>query len=207
MSDQATAILFLILFFGGLVLLIVLLFRYVKKVNKKKTMAYAALALELDCSHSHHKRLAQQLNRLEGNRQDIPLVIYEKVVGSGKNQVLYLMTTFSPSPFPFEFTIGKEGFFHKIGKVMGMNDIQFGDEEFDKKFRLKSKSEDQFRSLLNYKLQQALALIGDDLRGNIESKNGEFTYTIVGGVAKEKQFDSLKRVLNFMEEMIREQKR
>ncbi len=190
----------------GLIALIVVLIRYSRKLNKRKIVWYQNWALKIGLQHELKKYMLTKLNVLSGDLENCPVVIYEKIVGSGKNQTLYTFIEFSPTPFDFDFTIGKEGFFSKVGKSFGAKDIEFGDEEFDKTFLLKSKEEGKFRSLIDFRMQQELREIETSLAGTIASANGGFTYSIMGGFTKEEKIADFENVLNFMRLLIRNRK-
>ncbi len=199
-------IVILVGFFALLIGVIVLSIRFVKKQNNKKIVLFQEWALRLNLQHEHKKQLLAKLNTLSGELDGVPVVIYEHIVGSGKNQVLYTTVTFAPNPFDFDFRIGKEGFFSKVGKSFGAKDIEFGDEEFDKTFLLKSKEEGKFRSLIDFRMQQELREIETSLAGTIASANGGFTYSIMGGFTKEEKIAEFENVLNFMRLLIRNKK-
>ncbi|MFT5821573.1 MAG: hypothetical protein ACI8ZM_002826 [Crocinitomix sp.] len=193
----------LIAFFGILIGIIVLAIRFVKKQNMKKIELYKQWGLRLNLAHEYKKQLLAKLNSLTGELDGMPVVIYEHIVGSGKNQVLYLTVTFAPNPFDFDFKIGKEGFFSKVGKSFGAKDIEFGNEEFDKKFLLKCKEEDRFRSLMDFRMQEELRNIEKQLKGAILSSNAGFTYSLVGGINKQAKLDEFERVLDFMRALMK----
>lgn len=135
---------------------------------------------------------------LSGKWKEHYVEIYERIVGSGKNQTVYTQIKFSNSPHNFQFRIGKEHFFSKIGKAIGFKDIEFDDLEMDKKFLFKSKDEDRFRTLMNYKILHDLQGVEKAITGNIENKDGVLMYTLVGVLNKQEKVDDLEKVLKFM---------
>lgn len=64
-------------------------------------------------------------------------------------------TTYTRMRAPFlnkdnlNFQIYREGFFSPLGKALGFQDIQIGDQYFDKEFIIKGNSESKITSLLN----------------------------------------------------------
>ncbi|NOQ70926.1 MAG: hypothetical protein GQ574_02930 [Crocinitomix sp.] len=197
-------IVILVGFFALLIGIIVFAVRFVKKQNNKKIELFQQWALRLNLQHEHKKQLLAKLNMLSGELDGVPVVIYEHIVGSGKNQVLYTTVTFAPNPFDFDFKIGKEGFFSKVGKSFGSKDIEFGDEEFDKKFLLKCKDEEgRFRNLMDFRMQQELRNIEKQLKGAIQSSNAGFTYSLAGGFNKQAKLEEFERVIGFMRALIK----
>jgi hypothetical protein len=58
----------------------------------------------------------------------------------------------------FRFTIYRRGFFSGIAKIFGMQDVEIGDEEFDRDFIVKGNDEGKLRALLsNEKLRKLIA--------------------------------------------------
>jgi hypothetical protein len=190
----------------GLIVLVIFLVRYGKKINQKKIVWYQNWALKLGLQHELVKNGFAKLNVLHGNIENCPVQIYEKMVGSGKNRAMHTYVEFTPSPFDFDFRIAKEGFFSKVGKTFGSKDIEFNDFEFDKKFLLKSKEEEKFRSIMDYKAQQALNGIEKDLFGSIHNSGGKFSYSIPGGFVKEEKIADFERILDFMRLLIKNRK-
>ena len=63
------------------------------------------------------------------------------------------------NPQRFRFMLWREGFFSKIGKLLGMEDIQIGHDDFDSEFVVRSNQPEQVRRLLsNAALRQLLHL-------------------------------------------------
>ena len=52
------------------------------------------------------------------------------------------------NPEGFRFTIYRKGFFSDLGKLLGMQDIEVGDPEFDEAFIIKGNDEDRVRDAL-----------------------------------------------------------
>lgn len=72
------------------------------------------------------------------------------VVSTGKSAVTYTrVRTVFKNQSDFELKVSKEGVFSKIGKALGGQDVEIGDELFDEHYRIKSNDEDKTRRLLN----------------------------------------------------------
>lgn len=75
----------------------------------------------------------------------------------GKHPTLYTRLLFNLSSRPaFEFHLYPERFFSKLGKLLGGQDIQIGDEQFDPKFMLKGSSEQLVKSMLSAEVRGAI---------------------------------------------------
>lgn len=72
------------------------------------------------------------------------------VVSTGQSAVTYSrMRTLMRCHNAFELKVSKEGVFAKLGKILGAQDIQIGDEFFDEKYMIKSNDEVLASRLLN----------------------------------------------------------
>ncbi len=68
---------------------------------------------------------------------------------TGKSSTTYTrLEVYLISPDPLNLTIYQEGFFSKIGKKMGMQDIQIGDEEIDQRYVIQGQPEEEVRRII-----------------------------------------------------------
>ena len=184
--------------FSLLIGLTVWLIRYGRKKNRKKNELYKNLGLKLGLQYTESKHFFVMIPHLGGRWRNHNVEVYEKIVGSGKNQTVYTNIRFSNSPHNFQFRIGKEHFFSKIGKKMGFKDIEFDNFELDKKFLFKSKDESEFRILMDYKLLHDLQGIEHCIKGNIQNDRNVLSYSMVGAITKAEKMEELEKVLGFM---------
>lgn len=190
----------IILMFATLAVLMIVIARYAGKVNKRKIERFEALALKMNLKYAKRKpsAISATLNYLTGFVRQYPIEIYEKIIRSGKNSSLYTCISIKNTSLNYNFSIGKEHFFSKIGKTFGFKDIEFDNPEFDKIFMLKSDDESRFRMLMNYELQNDLMELNTYLRGNIVNTPGQLEYTIFGGLDNESRVEELEKVVAFM---------
>lgn len=196
----------ILLLIGALALfigIIVWAVKYTKKVNNRKIAYFENFAKLNNLDHSTSKNFLVLLNEVNGQLEGCQFQLYEKMVSSGKNKQVITNVQFSNTPFNFDFKIGKEHLFSKTGKLLGLKDIEFRDEKFDKTFLLKSKSEDEFRALMTYENQAKLMEIEKDLKASIHCTNGQLTYSYMGPLANEKVFNSCENVIDFMKRLIK----
>jgi hypothetical protein len=72
-----------------------------------------------------------------------------EVSGSGKNKSVYTVVEVALSGLvPINMEVYREGFFQKMGKAIGGDDIQVGDADLDKAFIIKGADEDKIRKLV-----------------------------------------------------------
>ena len=189
---------------GFFVAIIVWAVKYTKKVNARKEILYKAFGEKHKLQFSQSKYLMARLNSLVGEVEGMQVSIVEKMEGSGKNKSVVTRLIFTGTPIDFDFKIGKEHIFSKAGKALGMKDIEFNNAEFDKKFLMKSKEEDKFRSLMNPNMQAALSALQKDMSATIRHDNNTMSYVQYTPLVKEAQFQSFERVYEFMLKLCKE---
>jgi hypothetical protein len=81
------------------------------------------------------------------------------VVSTGKTAVTYTrMRAPYVNPDGFRFKIYRKSIFTGFGKALGMQDVDIGEEEFDREFVVQGNSESRLRQLLaNAKIRELLA--------------------------------------------------
>src|SRR5262249_46998675 len=91
---------------------------------------------------------------------------------SGHSHVTYTrMRAPYINPEGFRFTIYPKGFFSDLGKLLGMQDIEVGDFDFDEAFIIKGNDEDRVRaSFSDPKIRQ---MIQDQPKIRLEVKDSE----------------------------------
>jgi hypothetical protein len=126
--------------------------------------------------------------RLEGNYRNFSMKIYNYTVGSGKNSTTYSTARIiGPNPKNLTFEFHREGMFSKLGKLVGMEDIQSGDKEFDKKFIIKSSNPDFIKVVLLPQIKEKFCDIWNQhkAQGTIRLKDEELQYNEVGTIRNE----------------------
>lgn len=84
-----------------------------------------------------------------------PISIFIIKKGSGKSSATYTVMEFIlPPSSAFPFHIYEAGFFSTLGKMLGMQDIEIGDDDFDRKFIIKCDHPDKLTVLLTPALKE-----------------------------------------------------
>jgi hypothetical protein len=92
----------------------------------------------------------------------IPAVLRIEVVGSGKNRIVYTVLEFTlAESSPVDLRITPQGFFHSLGKWLGMQDIEVGDAAFDERFVVQTSRDSAAATFLNPAVRQALLEMSD----------------------------------------------
>ena len=123
--------------------------------------------------------------RLQHGEWEIVLDEYTRSSGSGKNRRTKTYTRFR-APFVNKdnlyFEIYRESIFSPLGKMMGFQDIQIGDDYFDDNFVIKGNSEQKIRQLLNDQYMKDLIHRNPDISFTIKDDEGWFGETFPNGV-------------------------
>jgi hypothetical protein len=104
-------------------------------------------------------------------------------VSTGKSSTTY---TRMRAPFVdsdgFRFTVYRKGIFSDIGKWFGMQDLEIGDEAFDRDFILKSNQESKLKELLGSSKIQELIRQQPQIHFAVKGDEGYFGSSFPGGV-------------------------
>lgn len=152
-------------------------------------------------------------SRVKANIDDWTIILDTHTVSTGKSSITY---TRLRAPFTnndgFKFKIYKEGIFSEIGKFFGMQDIEIGDEIFDKKFIIQSNNETKVKELFsNYKIkdliqqQSKILLLTKNNEGMFEThlpQGISELYFKIPGVIKDT--DRLKGIFELFKEVLNE---
>ena len=152
-------------------------------------------------------------DRVEAHVDNWVVVLDTYTVSTGKSTITY---TRMRVPFVnldnFYFKIYRTGIFSGLGKVLGMEDINTGYEEFDDDFIIKSNSEEKVKQLFSNAAIRSL--IQDQRQINLEIKDDEGffkkhfpdgvdeLYFQVTGVIKD--IDRLKELYELFAEVLKE---
>jgi hypothetical protein len=152
-------------------------------------------------------------DRVEASVDNWVVVLDTYTVSTGKSSITY---TRMRAPFinldNFYFKIYRSGIFSGLGKVLGMEDINIGYEEFDEDFIIKSNSEEKVKKLFSN--ESIRALIQDQPQINLEIKDDEgffsahfpegvdeLCFHVVGVI---KDIDRLKELYELFAEVLKE---
>jgi hypothetical protein len=96
--------------------------------------------------------------RLEGHYRGRPLKLYTYTQHSGKHSHTYTIIAMQVNnPAAFKLSIFNQGLLIQIGKALGMQDIEIGDSELDRRFVFRGQPEAEVqRLLLSISLRQKL---------------------------------------------------
>jgi hypothetical protein len=105
------------------------------------------------------------------------------VVSTGKTTVVYTrMRAPYVNPDGFQFKVYRKGFFSGLGKMLGMQDIEVGQPEFDDGFIIKGNDEGKLRQLFANAKIRALISAQKDINFSVKDDEGWFGPTFPDGV-------------------------
>lgn len=90
------------------------------------------------------------------------ICIRKEVRGSGKTKQTWTCGSITVDALPVTLVMTRENILHKAGKLFGMQDIQAGDEDFDRKFMIRGEETDVMDGLKHPELRQALEEVMSD---------------------------------------------
>lgn len=117
--------------------------------------------------------------RVTGTYRGRSLTLDTFTRGSGKHRHTYTrVTLFVNNTANVYLALYEENLFTKIGKFFGMEDVQVGDEDIDRRFRIKSKPETfAAKVMLNSQLRGQLL---EARQLNVEADGREITFEQLG---------------------------
>jgi hypothetical protein len=182
-----------------------LLKRNHKKIMEHWTSFARHLNMDLIIPEGKWSWLMGKYPSVNGSYRDMQFTCFMYTRGSGKNQTTY--TTFS---FTIDHNNGKtlrlykEGFFSKIGKAFGGQDIQIGHDAFDDNYMIKSNDEFFAKKILNSRIRQLFLRKLPKLGGEFSFENNTLTYNEIIIINNEKNKLSLQNTIAVAVEFAKE---
>jgi hypothetical protein len=154
-AEGLFSICFMVMVFGGFIGLVVALVVWQRHRTNKIAEAWKAMAEDLGLSYSRPS--SWQPGTITGAHMDFQIQIYVFTRGSGKNKTtLTAVKTFVNPQLSMGLKISREHMFSGLGKMLGFQDIQTGDKEFDDRFVIKGKDEPAVHRFLTPGLRQEI---------------------------------------------------
>ena len=136
-----------------------------QKRNRDEMFQQLARMLQIELAYEPY-RLVFKKPVLKGNFKGYYLKILEKNVGSGDDHQTLTIIQINPSTSN-NFSITREDFFTKAGKVFGVHDIQIDDALLDKKFFFTSEDRALLRQVFDQTTIDKMKLIQKDFKKGI----------------------------------------
>jgi|GEM_PF-2639017 len=114
---------------------------------------------------------------IDGQINGLAFVSYMYTKGKGKKKKTYTAFIFRLENRVIDsLHLYKEGFWAKVGKTFGRQDIQFGDEAFDNAYIVRSDDERFAEEVFDRPMRQLLLHNLPRLRGEFKMQYGQFEY-------------------------------
>lgn len=184
--------------------ILVLAFYLAVRQKSKLREYFSIFSAKLGCSATIPEGFFDGFPSINGNYRKRPLQVYmfKRSSGSGNNR---RSTTYTAFKIPvdktdgFEFHIYEQGFFTTLLTKLGMQDIQIGDEAFDKEFIVKSNQEEKVRTMLTPMIMSKfLELAERYVAFGVQFKGGQFYYEAAATITSEKTMMQFEEMINFM---------
>jgi hypothetical protein len=150
-------------------------------------------------------------DRVEAAHDEWTVTLDNFAVSTGKVTVVYTrMRAPYVNPAGFRFTVYRKGLFSGVGKLLGMQDIEIGDPQFDHDFIIKGTDESIVRQLFSSPKLRELITAQRDIQFSVKDDEGWFgpkfpegvdeLYFVAHGVIKD--IDRLKQLYELFAETL-----
>lgn len=200
MSSPLSIILFVILVLMFIVGVVALIVFFAKKQRKKLDNNFQKLAQEFRINYIEPERKwwKKTYPMADGMWQNRHIRIGMRIVSSGENQQEYTYISMVCTSENYTMALTPEGFFNKIGKVFGSQDIQIGDEAFDEAFMIKGNNERIIKNILDYSTKQMLVENKSKLTGKLEVRHNEIYYEGMQQMYSDSNYEVIRAIVNLM---------
>ena len=114
-------------------------------------------------------------DKVEATHDDWIVTLDTYAVSTGKVVIVFTrMRAPYVNPGGFRFTVYRKGVFSGLARKLGMQDIEIGDEEFDRDFIIKATDEPRVRELLSSRKLRDLIALQPDLQFSVKDDEGWF---------------------------------
>ncbi len=180
MTPFIAAILFIFLLVTAIALVFFLVYHLIKwnqESRRKTKQKWANLAQNLGLTTKQGKQFP---GIIEGGYKGFWVRIDTYVVSSNNSSQTYTrLRTYHHPPLGLGFKIEREGLFTGISKVLGSQDIETGDTNFDNNFLIKGHNVTGVLAMLNLEVRQAM-LRYDQRPGHLKMDDNCITTTLTG---------------------------
>ncbi len=122
-------------------------------------------------------------DKVQATHKDWIVTLDTYVVSAGKTVIVYTrMRAPYVNPDGFRFTVYRKGIFSGIAKKLGMQDIEIGDEPFDRDFIIKANDEGRARQLLLHAKVRELLARQPEIHLSVKDDEGWFGTQFPEGV-------------------------
>jgi hypothetical protein len=149
-------------------------------------------------------RFIKRSVRLEGSYRGMPVKVYHYTVSSGNSSTTYATArVYADNPKGLTLRFSREGLLSKVGKSLGMQDVQAGDARFDNLMVVKSSDPSFVASALLPEIKEKFYAVWETHRakGSIRLKDEELQYDEVGTIGSQQVRDRFAAVVDLLADL------
>jgi len=194
-------------FFVVLIVFIALFFLLLFLSDYKRRLSrveFIKLAKKLNLNCDAPDGFLAKFPELTGMYRNFPIRVFmfTEKVGEGKSRVIRIHTGIEikiNNPLGYKLDIYEEGFFSKLYKVFGMQDIVIGNDKFDKEYIIKSNNEEITTEVLTKPICDELLYMADHkFAFGFEIKDNIIYYDEPSSLTSERRALWFERILNVL---------
>jgi hypothetical protein len=189
---------------AGFLVFIIFLTIFSDLKRKLSRLEFQKLAKKLNLECDAPTGFLAKFPEIKGTYKDMPVRIYmfTEKIGEGKTRVIRIHTGIEVKfngQKEYKLDIYEEGFFSRIFKAFGMQDIVIGNEKFDKEYIIKTNSEDMTKQILTNDICNELLYMADKkFAFGFGIKNGTLYYDEAKSITSENRAEWFERILNLL---------
>ena len=135
----------------------------------------------------------------------MPFYCYMYTRGNGKSQTTYTCFTLGIEyPAGKTFQLYKEGFFSKVGKALGGQDIQLGHTAFDDNYIIKSNDEMFAKRILNSRIRQLVLRKLPQMGGTFSLIENALEYNAITALNNERNREKWEEAIKVAVDLAKE---
>ncbi len=146
--------------------------------KRAKRAIFLTIADKLDLNYSIERyRLYSRRPVLRGSFKGYDVKINQITYSSGEDSETHTQFHVFDHGINTRFSISREGFFNKIKKYFGNDDIQIGLKTLDNMFHFKSSNPAHLKAVFDEATQKRMLQMTRIFDGHVENVNGKILYT------------------------------
>lgn len=171
-----------------------------EKIQQQFSIMADAYDLEYTEAEGKLKGLFKKFPALQGEINGKTFYLFMFTKGSGKHQKTY--TSFrmqTKNTLGHTLKLTKEGFFSKVGKKFGMQDIQVGDEHFDPLYIIQGNDIYFAQAVLDQSVREQMTIASEFFKGSLKVQGDMIEYTEMIMLNKHAQRERLEQMMSIAE--------
>jgi hypothetical protein len=195
-SEMFAGLMMVVIFIGVFYLIFWFIKRHLRKMEQQWIILADTFELNLNLPEGKWSWFLRKYPTIKGNIDGMPFYCYMYTRGSGKHQTTYTCFTLGIEyPRGKTLQVYKEGFFSKVGKAFGGQDIEMGHDDFDNNYIIKSNDELFAKRVLNARIRQLFLRNLPKMRGTFSLIENALEYNAVTILNNEKNREKWEQAI------------